>query len=325
MKFLPAAVKLKTAEEKELEKDILTLADLEATDIDLLLDRARQLKQRHKKGIMDWPLTGKTIGLIFEKASTRTRISFQAAAAQLGGTSLFISAADTQLARNEPIEDTARVLERYLDALVLRTYSQKMQEDFARVCSIPVINALTDLYHPCQVLSDLLTVLEYKGRCQGLKVAWIGDGNNMAHSWINAAAVLRFELILACPEGYMPDPGVVNQAKARAGGDIRVVNDPAEAAEGADVINTDVWASMGQEDEAEARQAVFASFQVNAGLMARAKDDAIVMHCLPAHKGEEITEDVFEGPQSVVWDQAENKLHMHKSLLEALINRAAGV
>ena len=302
-----------------MKKDLLSLAALDAADMDLLLTRAGQLKQRHKTGIMDWSLTGKTIGLIFEKASTRTRISFQAAAAQLGGTSLFISAADTQLARNEPIEDTARVLERYLDALVLRTYSQKMQEDFARIAAIPIINALTDLYHPCQVLSDLLTVLEYKGRCRGLKIAWIGDGNNMAHSWINAAAVLGFELILACPENYMPDPAVVEQARSRAAEAIRVIHDPAEAADGADVVNTDVWASMGQEAEAEARQAVFAPFQVNAGLMARAGKDAIVMHCLPAHKGEEITEEVFEGPQSVVWDQAENKLHMHKAILETLI------
>ena len=302
-----------------MKKDLLTLADLDAADMDLLLSRARQLKKRHKKGIQDWSLIGKTVGLIFEKASTRTRISFQAAAAQLGGTSLFISSADTQLARNEPVADTARVLERYLDALVLRTYSQDIQTEFARVASIPVINALTDLYHPCQVLSDLLTVLEYKGRFQGLKVAWIGDGNNMAHSWINAAAALGFELVLACPQNYMPDPAVIQGAGDKRF--IRVVHDPAEAASGADVINTDVWASMGQEDQAEARQAVFAPFQVNSGLMAGAKKDAIVMHCLPAHKNEEITEEVFEGPQSVVWDQAENKLHMHKAILETLINR----
>lgn len=320
---MPAAVKQKSVEEQELKKDILTLADLDAADIELLLDRARQLKQRHKQGIMDWPLAGKAIGLIFEKASTRTRISFQAAAAQLGGTSLFISAADTQLARNEPIEDTARVLERYLDALVLRTYSQKMQEDFAKISSIPVINALTDLYHPCQVLSDLLTVLEFKGRIQGLKVAWIGDGNNMAHSWINAACALGFDLVLACPEGYLPDEMILTRAGKKAGGNIRLVHDPAEAAENADVVNTDVWASMGQEDEAEKRQEAFASYQVNSGLMARAKHDAIVMHCLPAHKGEEITEEIFEGPRSVVWDQAENKLHMHKAILETLIKGQA--
>lgn len=302
-----------------MKKDILTLTDLDAADFDLLLTRAGRLKQRRKQGISDRSQTGRTVGLIFEKASTRTRISFQAAAAQLGGTSLFISAADTQLARNEPIADTARVLERYLDALVLRTFSQQMQEEFARVSSIPVINALTDMYHPCQVLSDLMTVIEFKGGYKGLKIAWIGDGNNMAHSWINAAAALGFELVLACPEGYLPDSGIVERAVKQAGDKIRVVSDPAGAAADADVVNTDVWASMGQEGEAEDRRAVFEPYQVNSELMASAAKDAIVMHCLPAHKGEEITEEVFESEQSVVWDQAENKLHMHKAILEILI------
>ncbi len=304
-----------------MKKDILTLTDLDAADFDLLLTRAARLKQRRKQGISDRSLTGRTVGLIFEKASTRTRISFQAAAAQLGGTSLFISATDTQLARNEPIADTARVLERYLDALVLRTFSQQMQEEFARVSSIPVINALTDMYHPCQVLSDLMTVIEFKGGYRGLKIAWIGDGNNMAHSWINAAAALGFELVLACPEGYLPDSGIVERAGKRAGDKIRVVSDPAEAAAGADVVNTDVWASMGQESEAEDRRAVFEPYQVNRELMASAAKDAIVMHCLPAHKEEEITEEVFESEQSVVWDQAENKMHMHKAILEILISQ----
>lgn len=302
-----------------MKKDLLTLADLEPADFDLFFSRAMDLKKRRAQGISDRCLTGRTVGLIFEKASTRTRISFQAAAAQLGGTSLFISAADTQLARDEPIADTARVLERYLDALVLRTFSQQMQEEFAGIASIPVINALTDMYHPCQVLSDLMTVIEYKGDCRGLKVAWIGDGNNMANSWINAAAVLGFELVLACPEGYIPDKEVLDAALSRAGDTIRVVSDPAEAVAGADVVNTDVWASMGQEEEAETRQKVFAPYQINRKLMSAAGEQAIVMHCLPAHKGEEITEDVFESKQSVVWDQAENKLHMHKAILEILI------
>lgn len=302
-----------------MKKDLLTLADLDAADFEQLFSRARQLKQRRQKGIMDASLAGKTVGLIFEKASTRTRISFQAAAAQLGGTSLFISAADTQLARNEPIADTARVLERYLDALVLRTYSQQMQEEFAAIASIPVINALTDMYHPCQVLSDLMTVIECKGGWQGLKIAWIGDGNNMAQSWINAAAVLGFELVLACPPGYTPDPRIVERARQQAGDAIRVIHDPVEAVAGADVVNTDVWASMGREAEAEARRAVFAPFQVNRELMNHAGKDAVVMHCLPAHRGEEITGEVLESPQSVVWDQAENKLHMHKAILEILI------
>ncbi|MFP3998236.1 MAG: ornithine carbamoyltransferase [Desulfobacterales bacterium] len=302
-----------------MKKDLLTLADLEPADFDLFFSRAKDLKKRRAQGISDRCLVGRTVGLIFEKASTRTRISFQAAAAQLGGTSLFISAADTQLARDEPIADTARVLERYLDALVLRTFSQHMQEDFAGSASIPVINALTDMYHPCQVLSDLMTVIEYKGDCRGVKVAWVGDGNNMANSWINAAAVLGFELVLACPEGYMPDKKVLDAAVSRAGDTIRVVSDPAEAVAGADVVNTDVWASMGQEQEAETRQKVFAPYQINSKLMSEAGKQAIVMHCLPAHKGEEITEDVFESKQSVVWDQAENKMHMHKAILEILI------
>lgn len=304
-----------------MKKDLLTLSDLEAADFDLLFSRAIDLKKRRKQGISDRFLSGRTIGLIFEKASTRTRISFQAAAAQLDGTSLFISAADTQLARDEPIEDTARVLERYLDSLVLRTFSQQVQEEFAKAASIPVINALTDMYHPCQVLSDLMTVIEFKGDCRGLKIAWIGDGNNMANSWINAAAVLGFEFTLACPEGYMPDQGVFDAACRRAGDKIRMVGDPLEAAGDADVINTDVWASMGREDEAEERRAVFAPFQVNRKIMGRARKDAIVMHCLPAHKGEEITEEVFESNQSVIWDQAENKLHMHKAILETLIGK----
>lgn len=302
-----------------MKKDLLTLADLEPADFDLFFSRAKDLKKRRAQGISDRCLVGRTVGLIFEKASTRTRISFQAAAAQLGGTSLFISAADTQLARDEPIADTARVLERYLDALVLRTFSQHMQEEFAGSASIPVINALTDMYHPCQVLSDLMTVIEYKGDCRGVKVAWVGDGNNMANSWINAAAVLGFELVLACPEGYMPDKKVLDAAVSRAGDTIRVVSDPAEAVAGADVVNTDVWASMGQEQEAETRQKVFAPYQINSKLMSEAGKQAIVMHCLPAHKGEEITEDVFESKQSVVWDQAENKMHMHKAILEILI------
>ncbi len=302
-----------------MKKDILTLADLAASDFDHLFFRASELKHRRKQGLSDPCLAGRTVGLIFEKASTRTRISFEAAAAQLGGTSLFISSADTQLARQEPIADTARVLERYLDALVLRTYSQEMQSEFARIASIPVINALTDTYHPCQVLSDLMTVIEFKGGYSGIRVAWVGDGNNMAHSWINAAAVLGFELVLACPEGYMPEPAIVARAQSRAGNKIRVVHDPAEAVEHADVVNTDVWASMGQESEEETRRAVFAPFQVNRDLMTRAAKNAIVMHCLPAHKGEEITEEVFESSQSVVWDQAENKMHMHKAILETLI------
>jgi len=302
-----------------VKKDILTLAELETSDFTLLLDRAAELKKRHKKGIADRSLVGKSVGLIFDKHSTRTRISFEAAAIQLGATSIFISSGDTQMARNEPIEDTARVLSRYLDGIAYRTYSQELIEQFAASSEIPVINALTDKYHPCQILSDLLTVIEHKGTCQGLNVAWIGDGNNMAHSWINAAAALGFSLSLACPKGYTPDKNVLAHAleKNKA---ISVTVDPLEAARDADVINTDVWASMGQEKEKIERKKAFAPYQVNPLLLDVAKKDAIVMHCLPAHRGEEITADILEGSQSVVWDQAENKMHMHKAILDVLLS-----
>jgi ornithine carbamoyltransferase len=304
-----------------VKKDILTLLDLEKADFDRLFTRALELKNRHKKGIADAPLAGKTLGLLFDKASTRTRISFEAAMAQLGGTPMFISSETTQMARSEPIKDTARVMSRYLDALAIRTYSQERIEEFAAYASIPVINALTDLYHPCQVLSDIMTVMECKGKYEGIKIAWIGDGNNVAHSWINAAAVLGLNLVLACPEGFFPRQDILNKALARNCGTIRVTADPSEAVADADVVYTDVWASMGQEEELAKRKAVFEPYQVNAGLMKKALADAVVMHCLPAHRGEEITGDVMEGPQSVVWDQAENKMHMHKAILEMLMGR----
>lgn len=302
-----------------MKKDILSLSALDKSDFDLLFERAKELKSRRKKGICEKSLAGKTVGLLFEKPSTRTRISFEAATAQLGGTALFIQVADTQLSRSEPVADTARVMDRYLDALVLRTFSHAMQEEFAGITTIPIINALTDKCHPCQVLSDLLTVIEYKKDLSGLKIAWIGDGNNMAHSWINAAAKLDFTLALACPEKYMPDKDILSAATKATNGRISISNDPAQAAADADVINTDVWASMGQESEFEQRKDVFMPFQVNRELLACAAKDAIVMHCLPAHRGEEITADVLDGSQSVVWDQTENKLHMHKAILEVLI------
>ena len=299
--------------------DLLTLAALDASELNTLFDRAIELKARHKKGINDQPLLGKSLGLVFDKHSTRTRLSFEVAAIQLGGVSIFISSKDTQMARNEPVKDTARVLSRYLDLVAIRTYSQSFLEEFAEAANIPVINALTDMYHPCQVLSDLLTVIEKKGGYKGLKIAWLGDGNNMAHSWINAAAALGLNLTLACPAGYLPDSQILASAAARDGR-ISVVQDPYEAVKDADVVNTDVWASMGQEAEQAKREGVFKPFQVNAGLMEKAAPDAIVMHCLPAHRGEEITEDVLEGRQSVVWDQTENKLHMHKAILDVLLN-----
>ncbi len=296
------------------------MLDLDAADFSRLLDRAAELKRMRKKGLIEQPLVGKTLGLIFEKASTRTRISFEAAMAQLGGASMFINVKDTQMSRNEPVSDTARILSRYLDALALRMYSQDMLEAFADAADIPVINALTDAYHPCQVLSDLMTVIEFKGGYAGLKIAWVGDGNNMAHSWINAASVLGLQLVLACPDNYGPHTDILDRAVKGGAGKITVTSDPLEAVTDADVINTDVWASMGQEAEQDERLKVFKKFTVDTDMLTHAKKDAIVMHCLPAHRGEEITEEVLEGPQSVVWEQAENKLHIHKAILEAFIN-----
>jgi ornithine carbamoyltransferase len=302
-----------------VKKDLLTLNDLGEEDYKSLFDRAIELKARHKRGIFDKPLAGKSVGLIFDKPSTRTRISFEAATIQLGGTPIFMSAAQTQISRNEPVKDTARVLSRYIDCLVVRTFSQDLIEEYARECSIPVINALSDMYHPCQILSDLLTVVEVKGGFKDLTVAWIGDGNNVAHSWINAAATLGFTLVLACPDEYTPDQAVLDNALSKNNGVIRVTKDPVDAVKGADIVYTDVWASMGQESELDERLAPFRPYQVNAALLKHAKADVKVMHCLPAHRGEEITEEILEGPHSIVWDQAENKLHMHKAILEALI------
>lgn len=304
-----------------MKKDILTLLDLTKEDFEALFKRAVELKERYKNGIADRPLAGKTLGLIFDKPSTRTRVSFEAAMVQLGGTPIFISAKDTQIARNEPVRDTARVLSRYLDGLAIRTYSQDLLKEFAEFTTIPVINALTDLYHPCQVLSDLLTVVECKGRYDDLKIAWVGDGNNVAHSWVNAAAVLGLNLVLACPDEYFPDQEIMEKALGRGAGKIVVTSDPVEAVKHADVIYTDVWASMGKESEQSKRKSVFEPFQVDKALLENAAEDVIVMHCLPAHRGEEISEEVLEGPYSVVWDQSENKLHMHKAILEVYLSK----
>jgi ornithine carbamoyltransferase len=303
-------------------KDILSILDLTREDMDRLIERAIELKKNQKAGTsMKKPLEGKTLGLLFDKHSTRTRLSFEAAMVQLGGVPVYISSATTQIARNEPVRDTARVISRYLDALAIRTYSQELLEQFGAHADIPVINALTDLYHPCQVLSDLMTIVENKGSYDGLTVAWLGDGNNMAHSWINAASVAGFKLMLACPEPYFPDKAVLDKAVKMTSSDITLLTDPVKAVTGADVINTDVWASMGKDDELEERKKVFAPYQVNADLLNHADENAIVLHCLPAHRDEEITDEVLEGFRSVVWEQAENKMHMHKAILEALMGR----
>jgi len=302
-----------------VKKNILTLLDLNKEDFEVLFRRAVELKEMHRDGTANRPLTGKTLGLIFDKPSTRTRVSFEAAMVQLGGTPIFLSAKDTQIVRNEPVRDTARVLSRYLDGLAIRTYSQDLLNEFAEFADIPVINALTDVYHPCQVLSDLMTVIECKGGYENLKIAWVGDGNNVSHSWINAAAVLGLNLVLACPDGHFPDRKIIERAVGMGVGNIGVTSDPVETVKNADVVYTDVWASMGQESEQSSRIRVFEPFQVDEVLLRNAAKDVIVMHCLPAHRGEEISEDVLEGPYSVVWDQSENKLHMHKAILEWLL------
>jgi len=304
-----------------MTKHLLTLADLAREEFEAFFKRALELKEKQKKGTAKPIFAGKSLGLLFDKPSTRTRVSFEAAMIQLGGTPLFISSKDTQMSRDEPIRDTARVLSRYLDALAIRTFSQEVIAEFAEWAAIPVINALTDMYHPCQVLSDLLTVIEHKGSYKNLKIAWVGDGNNMAQSWINAAGELGFEFHLACPEGYFPDAQILSKASQRPSARITLDSDPAAAVKDADVVNTDVWASMGQEAEQESRKKIFAPFQVNETLLADAAKDVVVLHCLPAHREEEISEAVLEGPHSVVWDQSENKLHMHMAILDILIRK----
>ena len=301
---------------------LLALQDFTPAQLQSFLDRAAVLKKEAQAGVRHQQLGGKTICMLFDKPSTRTRVSFEAAMYGMGGQVIFMPARETQLGRGEPLKDTARVLSRYVDALVVRTFGQKIVEELAHYSDIPVINALTDLHHPCQVLSDLMTVIEAKGALADLKIAWIGDGNNMANSWIQAASVLGFSLTLACPEGYTPDQKILEKAKAQPGSRITLVQDPVQAIQGVDAINVDVWASMGQEDEADKRLEVFRPYQLNAGLLAKADSDAIVLHCLPAHRDEEITEEVLEGPQSVVFDQSENKMHMHKAILEAMILNA---
>jgi ornithine carbamoyltransferase len=301
-----------------MKRDLLTILDLSRPEIEMLLARARELKALHRQGRNPAPLQGKTLAMIFDKPSTRTRVSFEAGMAQLGGTSIYLAPGQTQLERGEPIADMARVLSRYVDGVVIRTYAQRTVEELARHAAIPVINGLTDTHHPCQVLSDLLTVEERWGRLEGLSVAWVGDGNNMANSWITAALRLDFALYLACPPGYEPDAALLEQARAE-GRQVYLGWDPHWAVKTAQVINADVWASMGQEDEAETRRQVFQPYQVNAELLRLASPEAIVLHCLPAHRGEEITDEVLDGPQSAAWDQAENRLHFQKALLEWLL------
>ncbi len=296
------------------KRDFLTVTDLSRNDVVRLFDLAGRMKSRAYR---ETPLAGKTLAMIFAKSSTRTRVSFEAGTFQLGGHALFLSAKDIQLGRGEPISDTARVLSRYVDGIMIRTFDHGEVEELARCATIPVINGLTDLSHPCQVLADLFTVREALGTWEGKRVAWIGDGNNMANSWLEAAQVLGFELRLACPEGYEPSREKFERASQHA--KVLVTEVPEEAVEGAHVVNTDVWASMGQETEAEARRNAFKGYTVDADLMKLADPRAIFLHCLPAHRGEEVSHDVIEGRQSRVWDEAENRLHVQKALLAILM------
>lgn len=302
-----------------MKRDFLSFKDWSRDDLDSILKRAIELKDMQRKGIVYHPLTGKTLAMIFEKSSTRTRVSFEVGMFQLGGHAIFMSPRETQIGRGEPVKDTARVLSRYVNGIMIRTFSQEVVEELAGYATVPVINGLTDLLHPCQIMADLLTVIEKKGTYEGLKVAWIGDGNNMANSWIEAAGKLGFDLTLACPKGYTPDPLILGDAHKITTGKIRLTSDPFEAAKDGDVINTDVWASMGQEEEMKQREVAFEGYQVNTELMKVAQKDAIVLHCLPAHRGEEISEEVIEGPDSMVWDQAENRLHVQKAIMEKLM------
>lgn len=296
------------------KRDFLAIPDFRREEIVALFDLAARMKSGEYRAK---PLAGKTLGMIFTKSSTRTRVSFEVGAYELGGHALFLSSRDIQIGRGEPIRDTARVLSRYVDGLMIRTFAHADVAELARFASIPVINGLTDLLHPCQVLTDVFTMREHLGGWEGKVVAWIGDGNNMANSWLNAAAVLGFELRLACPEGYEPNHEIFEFAKARA--PVTITEDIEEAVEGAHVVNTDVWASMGQEGEAQQRALAFRGYQVSAELMRLADPRAIFLHCLPAHRGEEVTEEVFEGRQSRVFDQAENRLHVQKAILATLM------
>jgi ornithine carbamoyltransferase len=304
-----------------MKKDLLSIYDLTAEEIEAILKKAGELKRMHQQGIPYRPLEGKTLAMVFEKPSTRTRVSFEVGMYQLGGHGLFLNPQDTQLGRGEALADTARVLSRYVEGIMIRTFAQERVVEMARFASVPVINGLTDLLHPCQILSDCFTIWEKRGEYRRLKVAYIGDGNNVANSWINGALRLGFDLWLACPKGYEPDEGIISRAVEESSSKIILTHDPKEAAEGAHVINTDVWASMGQEGEREGRIKAFQGFQVNTGLLRWAREDVLVMHCLPAHRGEEIADEVMDGPHAVVFDQAENRLHVQKAILTLLMGK----
>lgn len=300
---------------KQQPRHLLTLMDLEPQELKRLITRSIQLKAKLRAGECYEPLRNRTLGMIFEKSSTRTRVSFEVGMTQFGGSAIFLSPRDTQLGRGEPIEDSARVLSRMVDCVMIRTSDHDRVVRFAAHSQVPVVNALTDLHHPCQLLADMQTYFEQRGDIQGKTVAWIGDGNNMCHSYIHAALQFDFRLRMACPEGYQPLAEIV----AQAGTQVELHADPMEAARSADLVVTDVWASMGQEEERTKRRRAFAEYQVNDKIMACAAPDALFMHCLPAHREEEVSASVIDGRQSVVWDEAENRLHSQKALLEFLL------
>ena len=295
-------------------RHFLTLKDLSTTELSTLIQRAIVLKRMHKDGEVYEPLKNKVLAMIFEKSSTRTRVSFESAMIQFGGGSIFLSPNDTQLGRGEPIEDSARVISSMVDMVMIRTFEHKKAEQFSQFSTVPVINALTDDYHPCQLLADMQTYVEHRGSIDGKTVTWVGDGNNMCHSYINAAEQFNFNLKIATPKGYEPDELIV----ASSGANVTLFSNVNDAAYQSDLIVTDVWASMGQEEEQKKREAAFSAFEVNKEVMSLANKDALFMHCLPAHRGEEVSEQVIDGPQSVVWDEAENRLHAQKALLEFL-------
>jgi ornithine carbamoyltransferase len=300
------------------KRDFLTLNDLIPEELNRIINRAIELKSYHKRGEIYTPFTSKVLAMIFEKSSTRTRVSFEAGMSQLGGSAIFLSPRDTQLGRGETIEDSARVLSRMADIIMIRTFEHEIIERFANYSDVPVINALTNEFHPCQLLADVQTFVEHRGSIQGKKVAWIGDGNNMCNSYINAARQFDFQLSIACPSGYEPMESLVKGNSSR----VTMVSNAEEAVTGADLVVTDVWASMGQEQEQKQREAAFKNYQISPQLMGKADPQALFMHCLPAHRGEEISVDMLEHNSSVVWDEAENRLHAQKALLEYLLIQA---
>lgn len=300
-----------------MARHFLTLLDLSPTELKTVIQRAIELKQQHRNETAKKTLDGKVLGMIFEKSSTRTRVSFEAGIAQLGGSGLFLSSNDTQLGRGEPIEDSARVISSMVDIVMIRTFGHTTVETFAQYSRVPVINALTDSYHPCQLLADIQTYVEHRGDPQGKTVVWIGDGNNMCHSYINAARQCDFTLRIVCPDGYQPDPALVEKNKDR----IELFSHPEDAVKGADWVVTDTWASMGQEEEKQARINAFAGYQVNEELMSLAQKEAVFMHCLPAYRGMEVNDTIMDSTYSVVWDEAENRLHAQKALMEFLLGK----